>query len=196
MGWFLGALTIGVSLHKYWLDSYNNYRIFARSLKVLLAHENLYVAHPEYYHDLFKYSPTFPLLMAPFSWQPDVTGLVCWNLLNAFALFAAVRAVLPESRQAVVALAVLLLELVISLQSSQSNGLTAALMLYAFAQLEHGRPCRAALFMVGGFFLKVYGLAIAVLAFLYRDRGRLVACGAVWFVAFAAAPWRFCRQAS
>ncbi|RME20836.1 MAG: hypothetical protein D6800_12755, partial [Candidatus Zixiibacteriota bacterium] len=43
---------------------YNNYLIFKYSFLNLLAGKNLYVTHPEQYYDLFKYSPTFALLMA------------------------------------------------------------------------------------------------------------------------------------
>ena len=184
----LTALVVAISLHKFWLDAYNNYRIFAGSFDVLAAHQNLYAPHPERYADLFKYSPTFALAMAPFAWQPEVTGLVCWNLLNALALFAALRALWPQGWQARLALAIVVLELVISMQSSQSNALVAALMVAAFAALERRRPWTAGAFIAGGLFLKVYGAAVGCLAILYRWRGRAIGATAVWLVFFALAP--------
>jgi len=182
------VLVVGVSVHKYSLGTFNNYRIFARSFDVLVSHQDLYAPHPDLHDDVFKYSPTFPLFMAPFAWQPDATGLVCWNLLNALLLVAAIRRLWPEGPQSTIAIAVIALELVVSLQSSQSNGIVAALMILAFTALERGRSSQAGFFIVAGFFLKIYGVAVAALALLYRERWRIAVHSAMWFVLFAAAP--------
>lgn len=167
---------------------YNNYLTFSTSLKVLLAHESLYVPHPEYHVDLYKYSPTFALFMAPFTWQPIATGLFCWNLLNGLALFAAVRALIAGDRRVVVAVALMAIELATSLQNAQSNPLVAALVIFAFVDMEQGRAWRAGLAIASGFFLKGYGLAAGVLALVYPTRLRSIGASVVWAVALACAP--------
>jgi hypothetical protein len=184
----LAVLAVGLSLHKYWLGSYNNYLIFSRSFDVLRAGGDLYTHHPELHDDLFKYSPTFALAMAPFAWQPDLTGLVCWNVLNALALFAAVKLLWPDEVRPLVATGLLTIELVTSLQSSQSNGLVAALVILTFVSLERRRAWAAAGWIAAGFFLKIYGAAAAILALVHPDRWRVAARTVLWCVALGAAP--------
>ena len=82
---FLGAVIGVVTIQQYLRHGYNNYSIFVSSLKLLLAHQSLYAPHPELYSDTYKYSPTFAVFMAPFTWQPALTGLLCWSLVNGFA---------------------------------------------------------------------------------------------------------------
>ena len=184
----LGAVIVAVTVQQYARHGYNNYLIFASSLKVLLAHQSLYVPHPEFYSDLYKYSPTFALFMAPFTWQPVFTGLLCWNLLNGFALFAAVRALWPDERRLVATMALVVIELVTSMQNTQSNALVAALIVLAFVQLEREQSWRAGFSIAAGFFLKGYGAAVGLLALLYPKRVRTVAATLAWGAALAAVP--------
>src|SRR5947207_225673 len=62
---FYIAVCVVASLHRFWLGSYNNYLIFAEPFRCLLEGKTLYVLHPEYYDDLYKYSPTFAFLFFP-----------------------------------------------------------------------------------------------------------------------------------
>jgi hypothetical protein len=184
----LGLLVAAVSLHKYWVGGINNYRIFAHSFDVLTARGDLYAPHPEHHWDVFKYSPTFALLMAPFAWLPEAAGLVCWNLLNALALLGALQVLWPDGPRARIAMAAIALELVVSIQSSQSNALVAAQMVLAFAALERRQVWRAGAFVAAGFFLKVYGAAVGVLSLLYGWRLRAIASTAVWLAVLGLAP--------
>lgn len=179
---------IVVSVQKYRTEAYNNYLVFTGSLRVLLAHEPLYAPHPDLYGDLFKYSPTFPFLMAPVAWLPDLAGLIAWNLLNALTLYASVQALWPGQRRVVVALALILLELVVSMQHTQSNALVAATIIAAFVALERERSWSAGFFVAAGFFLKGYGVVAGCLALLYPRRLRAVGATAAWGVALAAVP--------
>jgi hypothetical protein len=189
LGIVLAVAAAVVAVQKYLAVAYNNYLVFVGSLKVLLAHQNLYAPHPEFYGDLFKYSPTFPLFMLPFLWMPLPVGLVCWNVLNAVALYAALSSLWPGGdRRIVVALALAGLELVGSLQHIQSNALVAALIIGAYSQLERERTWRGAFCIAAGFFLKGYGAAAGCLALLYPARFRVIGATASWFVALGLAP--------
>ena len=189
LGVVLALAAAVVAVQKYLAVAYNNYLVFVGSLKVLLAHQNLYAPHPEFYGDLFKYSPTFPLFMLPFLWLPLPMGLVCWSVLNACALYVAISSVWPRGdRRTVVALALAGLELVGSLQHIQSNALVAALIIGAYTQLERERTWRAAFCIAAGFFLKGYGAAAGCLALLFPTRFRVIGATAAWFVALALAP--------
>jgi hypothetical protein len=176
-------------VQQYVRHGYNNYLIFANSLKLLLSHQSLYAPHPELFSDSFKYSPTFPLLMAPFAWQPVFSGLLCWNLLNGFALFAAIRALWTnDDRRVVAAMALVAIELVTSMQNVQVNPLVAALIVLAFVQLERAQSWRAGLAIAAGFFVKGYGVAAGLLALIYPTRFRVAGAALAWGVVLGALP--------
>lgn len=169
--------------------SYENYVIFRNAFTHLLAGQNPYAAFPAEQWDLFKYSPAFALFMAPFSVLPDWLGLPLWNLLNALSLLSAILAlpVLDARKRRFMAWFVLL-ELITSLQNSQSNGLTAALLLWAFVAFERGRSGRAALWAVAGAFLKIFGIFAAVWAPAYSGKSRFVLSGLAWGLVFLLSP--------
>ncbi len=169
--------------------SYENYVIFRKSFAHLLAGLNPYASFPAEQWDLFKYSPAFALAMAPFSPMPDWLGLPLWNLLNALSLLAAILAlpVMEPAKRRFFAWFVLL-ELITSMQNSQSNGLTAAFLLWAFIAFEHGRLGRAALWTAAGAFLKIFGIFAAVWAVGYRGKGRFALALAGWSVLMLLVP--------
>jgi hypothetical protein len=195
--WVLYALlAVAVSLQKAshprsaeGYTSYENYRIFRNSFGHLWQGLNPYAAFPAEQWDLFKYSPAFAVGMAPFAPLPDVLGLSLWNLLNALTLLGALMAlpILTERQRALSAWLVLP-ELVLSMQNSQSNGLTAGLMLWAFVAFERRQPLRAAGFVAAGGFLKIFGIFAAALALLYPAKGRFAAGLFVWSLFFALLP--------
>ncbi len=174
--WSVYALAaIGVSVQKLaqglganGYTSYENYVIFKNSFPHFLTGLNPYAAFPTEQWDLYKYSPAFALFMAPFAAVPDWLGLPAWNLLNALVLLAAILKlpVLTDNQRSFMAWFVLL-ELITSMQNSQSNGLTAGLMLWTFIALERGKTWQAAGAVAAGGFIKIFGIFAAVLALLY-----------------------------
>ncbi|HEY6155986.1 MAG TPA: glycosyltransferase 87 family protein, partial [Gemmatimonadales bacterium] len=116
----------------------NNFKVFRAAAVNLLAHRDLYAAHPDQHFDFYKYSPSFALLFAPFAALPFAAALLIWSLLNSLLLWYAVRRLLPD-RQATLALALVYLEVLFAMQYTQSNGLVTALILLAFLALEQGR---------------------------------------------------------
>ena len=149
----------------------NNFKVFRAAAVNLLAHRDLYAAHPDQHFDFYKYSPTFALLFAPFAALPFAPALLIWSLLNSLLLWYAVRRLLPD-RQATLALALVYLEVLFAMQYTQSNGLVTALILLAFLALEQGRELRAALLIGLDTFVKIFPLGAAVLALCYPRRWR------------------------
>ncbi|HEX9605856.1 MAG TPA: glycosyltransferase family 87 protein, partial [Gemmatimonadaceae bacterium] len=94
--------------------------------------------------DYFKYSPSFALLFAPFAVLPFVVGLFFWDLVNALAIFFALRLLLPREQSALAQVLVALPTLR-AIQSSQSNALIAALIIVAFVSFERGWLWRGAI---------------------------------------------------
>jgi len=172
--------------------AYENYRIFRNASAHLWQTTNVYAAFPAEQWDLFKYSPAFALGMAPFTVVPDGVGLCAWNLLNALLLlYALFRLPILNDRQAMLCAWLVLPELVISLQNSQSNGLTAGALLLAFGAFERGQLIRAGGWVTGAAFIKVFGLLAAGMYLLYPGKFRFLRWLAFWTVLFAGIPFLF-----
>ena len=182
-------LKLSVGDNQYGYTAYENYLIFKNSFPHLSGGLNPYAAYPAEQWDLFKYSPAFALAMAPFTLLPDWLGLPWWNLVNALPLLGAVLRlpVLDEPKRRFMAWFILP-ELVISMQNSQSNGLTAALLLWTFISLEKQKPVYGAACTAAGGFLKIFGIFAAVPAMVYSQSGKFLIALAGWTVFFLLAP--------
>src|SRR5581483_11801053 len=82
--------------------------------------------------------------------------------LNALGLYYALRRLLPE-RRAALAIGLVYLELLLSVQYAQSNALVTALIVLAFVALERG---------AADGFIKLFPFAAAALGLLYPRRLR------------------------
>ena len=181
----LGGVEFGGKLY----PPYQNYVAFRNAFAHLLAGKDLYAAFPLEQADLFKYTPTWALLMAPIAALPYTAGALAWNLLNALALVCAVMW-LPTigARARVYVLWFVFLSLISSMHNAQSNGLMAGLMLGAFAARERGCPATAALLVMLAAFGKPFG-AFALLACLTQPGlRRFLAWVAAWGIALFLAP--------
>ncbi len=165
----------------------NNFRVFRAATRNLLAHRDLYAAHPEQHFDFYKYSPTFAVLFAPFAALPFALALLIWSLLNSVLLVYVLRRLVPD-RQATLAAALVYLEVLFAMQYTQSNGLVTALVLLTFLALEQGRAADAAgLIGVGGF-IKIFPFGAAVLAVFHPRRRRFLALAATAAIVLVALP--------
>ncbi|HEU4585059.1 MAG TPA: glycosyltransferase family 87 protein [Gemmatimonadaceae bacterium] len=150
---------------------HHTYTDFRDSFYHLIRHQDLYAHYAAQGPDLFKYSPAFALLFAPFALPPYALGLLFWNLCNVFALYFALRALLPR-REAGLGGLLLIPEVLAATQASQSDTLVAALIILAFAMTERDRPLGAAAAIATGTAIKLFPLA------------------ALGFALFQPRPWR------
>lgn len=191
--WFLIAvyaiIVIAVCVQRlvFGPESYNNYTIFRWSF-FNLSHGDLYALHPDQHNDLFKYSPTFAFLMAPFYALPAWAGLFLWNALNAFVPLWAVNKLKLSNQSKAFVLLFVAIELISSMQNSQSNGLMAGLMIAAFASFENKKPGLAALFICLGFYVKIFAAVAAILFLFYERKGKFLLYAAGWGILLAALP--------
>lgn len=162
------------------LTEYNNYVIFKQSFFHLLHGTNLYTIYPGEHWDFYKYSPTFALLMAPMSVLPDIVGLSIWNLLNALAIFFAVRMLPWNTRWQCLLLWFVAQESLTSLQNAQSNGLMCGLMIAAYACMQKDKPLWATLWLVLSVYIKVYGAIGFCLFLFYPGKLRFILYSAFW----------------
>jgi hypothetical protein len=161
---------------------YNNYVIFKNSFFHLIGGKDLYAWHLDEQWDLYKYSPAFALVMGLLAWMPDVLGLTLWNLANALAVFAAIRMLPLDGKKTSLLLWFLLLELLTSVQSSQSNGLMAACLIGAVGCMERRRPFWATFLIMAATFIKVYGIIGLAIFLFYPDKIRFILYTAFWSV--------------
>jgi hypothetical protein len=164
-----------------------NFEIFRTASRHLLSGQDLYAEYPAEHTDRFKYSPTFALLFQPFAWLPWPLALLGWNLLNGLLLFVAVERVLP-ARRALLAQALLVLEVLRGMQNAQSNALVAALIVLAFVAMERQRIWRTALAVALGVCVKIFPLAALTFAVPRRRAIRTGLATAATGVALIALP--------
>lgn len=185
----VSSLKFSVGTNASGYTAYENYIIFKNAFSHLVQGQNPYAAYPAEQWDLYKYSPAFALVMAPFSWLPNWLGLQLWNLVNALPLLAAVLALpLIDAPKRRFMAWFILPELVISMQNSQSNGLTAALLLWAFIALEKQRTFSAAAYAAAGGFLKIFGIFAAAPAMVYPTSRSFMVALAAWSVLLLLVP--------
>ncbi|MCX6234394.1 MAG: glycosyltransferase family 87 protein [Bacteroidetes bacterium] len=162
---------------------YNNYIIFQQSFFHLVEHKDLYCIYFSEHWDLFKYSPTFPLLFGIFAIFPVWIGLPLWNLLNAAILFAAIAS-LPQIKSNKIGyiLWFILIELFTNMQNQQSNGLIAGLIILAFSLLEKDKKLLGTFLIALSLFIKPFGLLAFVLLLFYPKKLKLAGYSILWIV--------------
>ena len=176
--------------------AYNNYLIFKQSFFHLIEGKDLFILYPKEHWDLYKYSPTFSLMMAPLAILPDVVGLFIWNLLNALVLFFGIKKLqLPARFKGIefskISMFIILfvgLELMTSLQNEQSNGLLAGLIILAFVFLEKEKIWLGTLCITLTFYIKIFGIVAFALFLVYPQKGKFILSSAVWVIVLGLLP--------
>ena len=171
---------------------YNNYLIFTESFNHLIEGENIYKEFPEDHHDLYKYTPTFAIFMAPFTVLPDLPGLLIWCLINAGLLFFGIR-YLPYLNDRIKAsiLIFVLLELVTANQNLQSNALMTGLLLFFLGAMEKKRPLLATFILIISLYLKIFALAFFMFFLFYPGKIRNALYLIGWGIVFGSLPLLF-----
>jgi len=191
---FLFVLTI--TLQKYLLESdwanytgYNNYMIFKQSFFHLIEGNDLYQKYPSEHYDLFKYSPTFALLMGALAFLPNFIGLFFWNLLNVFVLFLGLKQFkFAHKNGFIFACLFVLIELITTTQNSQSNALIAGLILLAFSGLQSNKYGKAAFYLVSTVFIKLFGLVAFALFLFFPKKLKSAGYSVLWIIILGVIP--------
>ena len=157
-----------------WYTEYNNYIIFKQSFWHLWQGLDLYAPYAQEHYDLFKYTPAFALLFAPFACLPDAIGLVLWNALNVLLPMWALARLIPGKGQMLLALSLFAIpEVLTSAFNSQSNGLVAGLLLVALGDMQRERWGRASWMIVLCATIKLFGVLFFALYLLRLDAWKL-----------------------
>lgn len=184
--WLLLALLAGVA--KMAPERCNNFLIFAGTFHHSMQQLPLYAYYPDEYFDHNLYGPLFGLLMAPFALLPHPAGLLLWVVALAAALFAAVGALPGRKGIQTFIYWFCLHELLTALFMQQFNVAIAAIIVGAFALVEREQEVWAALLIMTGAMVKVYGLAALAFFFFSKHKVRFVLSCVGWGVLLFVAP--------
>jgi hypothetical protein len=171
---------------------YNNYIIFRESFHHLIHNIDLYKNHEPEHYDYFKYSPAFAVAMAPFTLLPDLPGLILWDLFNALILFFAIKSLpLKNENAKLYMLWFVLIELMTTMQNSQSNGLVVGLLVWSFNKFEKGNLLLASLFILLSAYIKIYGALAGILFLFYPDKIKFILYSVLWMLILTFIPILF-----
>lgn len=176
--WFLlAAIAVTLELSR-GLNSVNNFLIYKGVFQHTLQHQNLYLQYPSDYDDANHYGPLFSVIIAPFALLNNYIGCFLWCMANAATLFVAIKYLPLTSYQKNVMLLIAAVEMMTSTHSVQFNPMLTSWMLLAFILVEKELDIWATLFIVAGFYVKLYG--IVGLAFFFFSKHKIKFIG--WFI--------------
>jgi len=190
--WILLLITIVVGLQEYFLihtHLKNNHIIFTNSFFHLINYQDLYALYPSEYVDVFLYSPTFALLMAPFALAPVWLKPFLWSGVNSLGVYFAIK-LLPinNNKNRVWLLYFIIFEFITSIQISQINALVAALIILSFVFFERKQVFIAAFFIALTFYVKIFGIGAAILFLFYPQKPKFILSMIFWLAVFWLAP--------
>ena len=160
--------------------NYNNYIIYKHNFLNLIQQHSLFGSQPEYYFDLNHYGPVFALVIAPFTFFPDKIGVILWVLFNAWILYKAVMMLPLKESQCLVILLLNANSLMGSSGNVQVNPLITALIIFSFIFIRNKQDFWAALAIVLGTAIKLYGIVGLAFFFFSDNKLRLIVSMLFW----------------
>ncbi|MDF0694491.1 glycosyltransferase family 87 protein [Aquirufa ecclesiirivi] len=179
--WFIAGLFTGIKQYNLGeLNSHiNNFIIFKSSYGHFIQRMPLYLEYPKEYFDLYLYGPIFAILMAPFAFLPTAISVTVWNVINALVLFLAVWNLPLDQKKRVAISWIILNSTVTALLNTQFHPLCIALILWSYICIHRGQDAWAALWIVLGICIKLYG--VVGLAFFFFSKKPLRLAGYLIF---------------
>lgn len=180
--WMLLALVAAV------LKKCNNFLIFRYVYWHTIHQQPLFAPYPAEYFDVNHYGPLFSLVVAPFALPPVWLGHALWLIALTAALYCSVRFLPVRKYTQIFILWFCAHELLTALFMSQFNIAIAAIILGAFTLIERGKEPWAALLIVVGTLVKIYGIVGLAFFFFSKRRGKFVMWLALWTLILFLAP--------
>jgi hypothetical protein len=175
--------------------NYNNYVIYKHNLINLTHLHSLFGAQPEFYFDLNHYGPVFALVIAPFTLFPDVIGVILWVMFNSWILYLAVKKLPINEKQYLAVLLISLFSIMGSAGNAQVNPLIAALVLFSYTFIKNKQDFWAALMIILGTAIKLYGIVGLAFFFFSDNKLKLIMGMVFWSVVLFALPMLFSSPA-
>jgi len=181
--WILAG--IGTVIVQYILGTnleINNFLIFKSSFQHLIEHKNLYVAYPREYFDLYLYGPVFAIFIAPFALLPAFISYTLWSFLNSLVLLYAIYQLPVSDKNRAIVSWIVINCLITSMFNSQFHAVTVALIVLSYTKIQRKQYIWAALFLVLGTFIKLYGIIGLAFFFFVEDKPRYLLYLVFWAI--------------
>lgn len=166
----------------------NNYLIFKNVFWHTIHQQNLYSAYPEAYIDKNHYGPLFSILIAPFAVLPNFIGATLWAMVNVWILFYAVHKLPVSYLGKNIILLISLIEMLTSIQSLQFNPMLCSWVILSYVFIKEGNLGLAAMLIVAGTFIKLYGIVGLPFIFFTKDYKKLIGYLILWAFLFFCLP--------
>jgi len=186
--WFLLPLIAVLLLLKGGDSEINNYLIFKNVFWHTVHQQNLYSAYPEAYFDKNHYGPLFSILIAPFAVLPNLIGATLWAILNVWILFYAVHKLPITNWGKNIILLISLIETLTSIQNLQFNPMLCSWIILSYVFIKEGKLGLAAMLIVAGTFIKLYGVVGLPFIFFTKDYKKLIGYLILWALLFFCLP--------
>lgn len=173
----------------------NNYIIYKHNFLNLIHQHSLFGPQPEYYFDLNHYGPVFALVIAPFALFPDSIGAVLWVMFNSWILYLAVMKLPLKDNQRMAILLISLLSIMGSAGNAQVNPLITALVLFSLIFIRNKQDFWAALMIMIGTAIKLYGIVGLAFFFFSDNKIKLILSTVFWAIVLFALPMLFSSPA-
>ncbi len=184
-------LAFAVSVKQYLIHSINNYLIFKYTFWHTLRLQNLYNNYPNQYFDSNHYGPFFAIIISPFAIMPNWLGCITWNLFNtALLIWGIFRLPISEKKQVIIAW-ICVHEFLTAILSFQFNVGITGLILLTFIYLEKQKVFLAALALLIGFFVKLYGIVGLAFFFFIKNKYKFIGSLIVISICFICMPMIF-----
>jgi hypothetical protein len=180
--WFglsLFAVTKGI-LFAPGISSYQNYIIYKYNFLDLIHQYTLFGPHPGAHLDLNHYGPVFGLVIAPFALMPDKLGVVLWVFFNAWMLYTAIMCLPIKPEQKLIILLLNVNSMMSSSANVQVNAFIAALIIFSFVFIKRQQDFWAALAIILGTAIKLYGIVGLAFFFFSEHKVKLLLSMLFW----------------
>lgn len=179
--WFgLGLFPVIKSVVEGHSHIHNNYFVYKYNFLHVINLQNLYASYPENYFDYNHYGPVFAFIIAPFALLPDSAGVILWAIFNAWILLKAVQLLPIKQQQYLLILLLCAHELMTAAANVQSNPLIAALIVLSFVFIKNKQDFWAALMIMLGTFIKLYGVVGLAFFFFSNNKIKLILSMMFW----------------
>lgn len=189
----IGAVSALTKLHRN-----NNFLVFRGTFWHAIKGQCLYGDYPEEYFDQNYYGPVFSLIIAPFAAVPVWLGQLLWCVALAVFLYWAVKRYAGLYRggdMRVTEHFVMVLmcwycahELLTALFMQQFNVAIAAIIVLAFVFVERERDPWAALLIMVGTMVKLYGIVGLAFFFFSKHKLKFLLWLVLWTIILFVAP--------
>ena len=166
----------------------NNFLIFKQVYWHVVEKLPLFIQYPAEYFDMNHYGPTFSLVIAPFAIPPTWLGMLLWLVALTLFLYVAIRHNVFTKYQQVFIYWFCIHELLNGIQMQQFNIAIAAIILLSYYFISKEKDFWAALMIMLGTFVKLYGIVGLAFFLFSKHTGKLVGSLAFWAVVLFVAP--------